>query len=306
MEMKKVFNYLLLASVFVIFIAFSSCAKEDPAEAVDINAVFSHKAKISGTAYVNINQGGSELVKFVPAGTNLVLTATNASLLGNSAAGNYVVSTTVGENGHYEAVFPTRTDGTTITVTINVSEFTLDNIFSDPTTYATNRFSASPVTVDILRDSEYVRDLKFNATPLVDSQQEDGWEMGTYVYSDIQYANDDNDPSKRTNPENFKVKITISKNNFVPALQSDLILNGEVISGKLTINTKAPTVDVNSSGLPFTVEGSTILEVKNTDNKYDKYIFTFNQSGAIYGGEKAKIEKTKTQMVRGTKISSGE
>lgn len=304
--MKRLFFAAMCAAI--VSLGLVSCAKEDPAEGVNVDSALPCRATISGTAYVNINQGGNTLVEFAKAGTVLTLTATNASLLGdNNLPGNHVATTTVGTDGTFSAAFPARTDGTAVTVTITAGEFLLKDIYSGANNYSDATFAATPVEVAVIRDATYVKDLQFNSTVLSGSQKQAGWEKGTYVFKNIRYRSDNTDYTVMSTPSEFEVKITVGKNNFIPARQSDLILTGKVTNGTLTIELDAPTVAVHTYGLPFTVTGATILDVKGAGNITNKYIFSFNDSGSIFGGANARIEENQDiLMTRGTQITFNE
>lgn len=110
--MKKV---LILVAVSAMF--FTSCKKYDISDPVDVNNF--PKVRISGVVKADFDatKPGNE---FVPAGTQLVFKATNASY-DSDAVGNQIFVVTVGNNGEYSVDIPVPTAG--VNVNVNSNDF---------------------------------------------------------------------------------------------------------------------------------------------------------------------------------------
>ncbi len=124
--MKKQFLHMVAFFALAAGLSLTSCSKEDPAEAVDVNVNTNVSefptATINGIAHATTNgASGAPAVQYAPQGTKLYLTINNSDLFANGT-GVYMIEGSVGTNGAYSFTIPTTNNGVTAKITGN--EFT--------------------------------------------------------------------------------------------------------------------------------------------------------------------------------------
>ncbi|MCL2072615.1 MAG: hypothetical protein FWH18_01740 [Marinilabiliaceae bacterium] len=278
--MRNLFCVALLATMILgIF----SCAKDDPAEGINIEETFASRATVEGTVYLNINESPTNFIEFVPEGTILSFTIPNIAFGIANATGNYVAYATVGNNGRYSVELPTRNDGGDINVTINGNPFTLD--VTNGSRIETKLFELPlPLnTQSIISGFTYQKNLTYTQSGdnlMVTETWEKGNFRARFVY---------NNPAETPIPSGTTVKITIKADQFVPKRVNDYVSTATIGSdGVLTFSLDAPTPQMRPGGLDVTLQSAVILNVTNGDQTI-KYLFNLNKTYQIYGG--ADVDK---------------
>jgi hypothetical protein len=113
--------------------------------------------------------------------------------------------------------------------------------------------------------------------------EEANWQEGTYRVG-LTYHNGKADVNV---PQGTGVRVTINRNQFVPARTNDLIFMGTVGTGGV-LEIRIPAKSLLEGGLPFSMESSFIadfIEVTAGVETASKYVFSMNTTGVIYGGE---------------------
>jgi hypothetical protein len=274
--MKKLFYFTgLIATVFLL----NSCSEEDPAQAVDVDGTFTGKATIEGNVYLNTNQSSTELIEYVPEGTVLSFAIDYASL-GLGSQGRYVKTAAVNANGHYLVELPTRADGLPVVVSITGAQIQLT--ITTPDGKSKDQVFEVPVNVtqEIVRNLVYLKKIEYRLKETL--RESETWENGTFRAT-LRYYNGKED---RFAPENTEVKITVSKDAFVPKRTNDLILIGKVGANGL-LELKIPAPSLLNGGLSFKLESVFIAEyvtnvVRNTTVSCT---YTLTSMATVYGGE---------------------
>jgi hypothetical protein len=274
--MKKLFYFTgLIAAVFL----FNSCSEDDPAQAVDVDGTFTGKATVEGNVYLNTNQSSTEMIEYVPEGTVLSF-AIDYTSLGLGSQGRYVKTATVGANGHYLVELPTRADGLPVIVSITGSQIQLT--VTTPDGKSKDQVFEVPVNVtqEIVRNLVYLKKIEYRLKETL--RESETWGNGTFRAT-LKYYNGKED---KFAPENTDVKITVSKDVFVPKRTNDLILMGKVGANGL-LEVKMPAPSLLNGGLSFRLESVFIAEyvtnvVRNTTVSYT---YTLTSMAMVYGGE---------------------
>jgi hypothetical protein len=261
---------------------FISCGEEDPAEGISVEGTFTSKATIEGYAYLSTNKSSTEVVEYAPEGTLLSFTIAYSDLGVQVSNGKYVKTTTVDANGYYSIELPARADGASVSVNISGAQVLL-TITTDEGNSKEQVFEiTSGTTQTIAKDLTYLKKLEYKEIEVL--QESENWEEGTYQVT-LKYYNGKEEIFV---PKDTEVKITISKDYFVPKRANDLILVKKVgDNGLLEIKSGAPSL--LSGGLPFSLKSVFIADyitdvVKNIAVAYS-YELSSSATGAIYGGE---------------------
>ena len=277
----------------ILSLVLMSCAKEDPAKGISVST-FTSTATVNGTAYLNINSGNVHK-QFVPAGTQLAFTIAWSCLGISDATGNFVATTTVDANGKYTIQLPARSDGTAVTVTITGNPLVEDVVNGLRT--EKQLFTLSETTVSIIKDFTYEKNLSYKKDGANLSESE-AWVEGTYTLNVRYMASTSTDETPI--PNQTVVKVTIAKNQFVPARENDMVFTETVKDGgTITIKMPAPTVQMRVSGLVISLESAVILDYTVGTNT-NKHIFTMSQTGKIIGG--TTVNGGKVVYTRGSQI----
>lgn len=294
--MKKLF----FAAALVAFI-FSSCAKEDPAQGVKIDEAFKSRATVEGTVYLKVNKTGTDFQQYAPAGTKLSFTIAN-SAYGLTSTGNYIATATVGENGRYTISLPTREDGNAVSVKIDGDPFHFD--VENGTILEDQLFTLTQQSQSIIKGFTYQKNFDYTLEDVLNETE--AWVDGTYKIK-LSYNSDlTNLTSTTFVPANTEIKVTVSKNQFVPERQNDLEFITKVgADGVLTVKLPAPTVKMNANGLSISLEAAEVFNIKTGvsggSDVYNKFIFTYYKNAVVYGG--VEVDGGKGTFSRGTQLT---
>ena len=111
--MKKVFSFFALAAI-MLSTGLTGCSEEDPAKPLVVNT--KNTASITGIAHATLDATDSE-IQYAPSGTKIYLKTKYSNLLsGGSTTADYVVETTVGNNGNFSVNVPVSDNGTTYSI----------------------------------------------------------------------------------------------------------------------------------------------------------------------------------------------
>ena len=281
--------------------AFSSCAPEDPAQAINVDEVFSSKATIEGYAYMNVNTSSSEATQFVPKGTKLTFSIKNSDLMDNaSMKGSYVVMAEVDSVGYYKAVLPAKEDGTSVDVAIQGQSVFFKVKMNDGSEkqllYKADDNAGAGITQAIVKDLTYQKKITY----ILDDTftESEVWEEGVFK-AELTYYNGKQSVAV---PEGTEVKIIIKGDKFVPERDNDLILVEKVgANGMLEVKMAAPSLLANSAGLSFELSSAFIADYINVESGNEvksSYLYKLvdnlgaNQTGTVYGGQTNNVELT--------------
>jgi hypothetical protein len=293
MKMKKLFySAILFATVFTL----NSCGEEDPAQAISVDETFTNRATIEGYVYLNTNKSSTETVTYAPEGTILSFVIAYEDLGVVDSDGNYVKTTTVSAEGTYSIDLPAKADGTPVPVNIQGAQVHF-TVTSDDGKEKEQLFETLPATQYIIGGLVYQKKIEYTESDAL--RETENWTEGTYKATLKYYDGKE----EKFVPVDTDVKITITKDQFVPERTNDLIFIAKTgANGSLEIKQPAPSL--LNGGLDLTLESAFIAEyvtdvVTNTASSY-KYSLT--ASATIYGGE--TVNKGTIPYQRGDKVSA--
>ncbi|MDR0681951.1 MAG: hypothetical protein LBG15_08930 [Dysgonamonadaceae bacterium] len=293
--MKNLFYLaILIGGVFY----FNSCVEEDPSQAINVENAFPKKAVIEGYAYLNVNKSSTEIVKYAPENTLLSFAIAYNNLGNFGSSGNYLRTTTVDANGYYSIELPTRNDGTPVTVQITGEQIQL-TVTTEDGKSKKQIYEILPITQAIVSNFTYLKKLEYTEKEVF--QESETWGKGIYRVAFEYYTGKDTTYV----PKDTEVRITISKDQFVPKRTNDLVLIKKVgANGLLEFETEAPSL--LNGGLTFSLESAFIAKyltrIQDEEEIYNDYIFNISNWGVIYSGK--TIERETIMANRGTQLTN--